>query len=363
MASTSALKKDIVLVGGGGAGMILARALVGRLDTTRYTFTLINNRAFTVFLPTSVRMAATEEGHLEDEILLPYDRLLKDIGTLKVGKTVKIEEDAPGKGGRVVLADGETVHYDVLVLAPGTRLESPLDYPDSKEDVLRYIAEWRTKFRDATKIVMGGGGPTNVELAGEIKDLWPEKSVTIVQSRNLPFNDIYADRFRRRIAAECKNLGINFVFNDYLDGHTPTDGVVRTRKGKELPADLVITSHGGFPKTEFIKSLGDDVVTLRGLVRVKPTLEVPGHPGVFCIGDVIDNNERNRLAKYLKHAQIVEPTAAYGGSFETIRISLGKSGGVTYWGVLGGIVVGSWFTGRAQSRHLLAPQARRLMGY
>ena len=97
-----------------------------------------------------------------------------------------------------------------------------------------------------------------------------------------------------------------------------------------------IKSHGGTPNTKFIQSLGEDVVTSRGLVRTNPTLEVVGHSGIFCIGDVVDNNERNRLAKYGKHANVViknifqrlsgkEPTTKYGGAFETIRISLGKA--------------------------------------
>ena len=77
------------------------------------------------------------------------------------------------------------------------------------------------------------------------------------------------------------------------------------------------------------------MLSKHGLVPTNPTLELPGHPGVFCIGDVVDNTERNRLGKYVKHVNTVipnllarlngkEPKKRYGGSIETIAISIGS---------------------------------------
>jgi len=367
-------KLEVVVVGGGGAGTMFVRSLLRKLDPARYTLTLINARPFSVFLPTTIRMAVTEEGKLEDKVILPFDKLLRGVGTLKVGTAVAIEEPAPGKGGHVVLHGGERVHYDALILSPGTRLDNPLDYPNTEEEITRYIDGWRQKFREAEHIVMAGGGPVNVELAGEVKEYWPEKKVTIVQSRELPFNDVYANNFRKQILKECKISGIDFVFKDYLDDAEPKEGYVTTRNGHTIRADLVITAHGGKPNTDFIKSLGEDVVTVHGLVRTNPTLEVPGHPGVFCIGDVVDNPERNRLGKYPRHVNVVvpnilarlkggEPAKKYRGSVETLRVSIGKDRGVTYFGVFGGFVLASWFTRQAQSRDLIISKGLRVMGY
>ena len=64
--------------------------------------------------------------------------------------------------------------------------------------------------------------------------------MTIVQSRNLPFNSIYADKFRRRIAAECEKFGIQFVFNNHLDETVPKEGFIETREGTKIEADLVV---------------------------------------------------------------------------------------------------------------------------
>ena len=77
------------------------------------------------------------------------------------------------------------------------------------------------------------------------------------------------------------------------------------------------------------------MLSKHGLVPTNLTLELPNHPGVFCIGDVVDNTERNRLGKYVKHVNTVipnllarlngkEPKRNYGGSIETIAISIGS---------------------------------------
>ncbi|KZV69586.1 FAD/NAD-P-binding domain-containing protein [Peniophora sp. CONT] len=367
-------KKDIVVVGGGGAGAMFVKEILRKFDRARYTLTLVNARPCYIYLPTTVRMAVTDHGNLEDVVLMPFDRLLGDAGTLVLGTVVAIEKQTPGQGGDVVLRDGTRLHYDALVLAPGTRLENPLDYPDSREDIQKYIGDWRQKIKDAEHIVFSGGGPTSVEIAGEIREYFPDKHTTIVQSRSLPFNNIYRDNFRRRILKESQAFGIEFVLNDYLDETVPKDGHVTTRKGQALRADLVITSHGGHPNTEFIQSLGADVLSKYGFVRTNPTLELPDHPGVFCIGDVIDNPERNRLGKYVKHVNVAvpnvlarlngkEPKKKYTGSIETIAISIGSERGVSYIGILWGICLGSWITSIFQSRHLAIQGGRWVMGY
>lgn len=67
-----------------------------------------------------------------------------------------------------------------------------------------------------------------------------EKKVHVVQSGNLPLNKVYPDHFRRRVQQEIEARGVNFIFDDRLDESAPVDGVVHTRKGKVIPADLVV---------------------------------------------------------------------------------------------------------------------------
>lgn len=155
-------KRSVVVVGGGGAGSNIAGYLSTKLDPAQHSLTLINARPFHVFLPATVRMTVTTEGKLEEQILIPFDRVMsKGIGEFKVGRVVGIEKDERG-GGSVLLEGGEKVWYDVLVLAPGTMYEGPIEYPDTMEATLGQIEAWRMKVLHANTIVLSGGGPVNI---------------------------------------------------------------------------------------------------------------------------------------------------------------------------------------------------------
>lgn len=159
-------RKNIVIVGGGGAGLMLVRALLPRLDMKKHSLTLVNPRPFYVHLPRTVRMAVDESGHPERHVLRSladeFHGMSEDFARLKIGWAVSVEGNDDKKGGYVVLSDGQRVHYDVLVLAPGMRLDDPLAYPDTVDDAKAYIANWRAKFKNANHIVFGGGGPVSV---------------------------------------------------------------------------------------------------------------------------------------------------------------------------------------------------------
>lgn len=84
-----------------------------------------------------------------------------------------VEPNKGSKGGSVVLESGEKLSYDALVLAQGSNWEGPLAYPDDPEQVKEHLSFWRSQFTDATHVVLAGGGAVGIELAGEIKDVWP----------------------------------------------------------------------------------------------------------------------------------------------------------------------------------------------
>lgn len=58
-----------------------------------------------------------------------------------------------------------------------------------------------------------------------------------------------------------------------------------------------VPAFGGRPNTAFIATLGSDVLTSQGFVKVSSTLELPNRPGVFATGDIIDWVEQKQLGK------------------------------------------------------------------
>ena len=77
------------------------------------------------------------------------------------------------------------------------------------------------------------------------------------------------------------------------------------------------------------------MLTPRGFIKVKPTLQLPEFPEIFAAGDAIDWEEQKQAMKAMAHASIVAANVVsfvqdkplkkvYKGSPEMILIPLGK---------------------------------------
>ena len=219
-------RQQVVIVGGGVTGSLLARELSSKLNQKEYELVLIEPRLYAVWLIAGARLVTEEGCHpgLEERALVPYGKLFHDgNGSVKRGRVVSIHSysrrsctntrggdpdcgrvdtsDAHAESekwaeeseysGHVVLEDGENVPYDALILATGSKHSGPIDFPDEPAQCRAHLEHWRTAFREATNIVLVGGGgvaigPCSIpsllvvfqlnsisELAGELKDYYP----------------------------------------------------------------------------------------------------------------------------------------------------------------------------------------------
>lgn len=156
-------RKNVVVVGGGFAGSEIARSLSAKLDPSQYNLILINNRPFSIHSLSAARLTVSDQDHLEDVSLIPYDKLfINGNGSLKVGRVTAINKSVGERGGSVTLASGETVPYYILALAPGSAWSSALAFPDGDDEVLDFIRQWRDKFKKAKHVVLVGGGAIGI---------------------------------------------------------------------------------------------------------------------------------------------------------------------------------------------------------
>ncbi|KAF9471448.1 FAD/NAD(P)-binding domain-containing protein [Pholiota conissans] len=369
----STTPQNIVIVGGGHAGLAAWNALSTTLDATKHNLVLVTPRPYFTYMPAGLRLAVTSEGHLEDTVLMPLGEKFNTGNKKLVIASVTSIVDQNQQGGHIVLDNGEKIEYSILILAPGNKWDGPLNLPNTKAEAVEVLNSWRSRFAKAENIVLVGGGAVGLELAGEIKDLGAEKNVTIVHSQSLYLNDTYPESWRKYVGKQFASRGVTAVLGEYIDDLEIKDGYVTTRSGKKIAADLVVPTRGGGPNTKFVASLGPDVLTTSGTIKVGPTLQLVNHPRIFAAGDVVDWNEQKQAIKAAGHVNVIatnvlvllelskKKPVLYKGAAEMIVITNGKNGGTGYFAVLWGITVGNWLASVLKSKTLMVDKARKAL--
>lgn len=159
----SNLRKNVVVVGGGLAGVALARSLSSSLDFKKYNLLLVDQRSFSIFLIATARATTYDVDDLDNAAFLPYDKIFSNgKGSFLEGTVRAIEKTAGEPGGRIVLDSGVHVHWSVLVIATGSRWEGPLAFGNDREEVMLFIKENRENIKNAKSVLIVGGGAVGI---------------------------------------------------------------------------------------------------------------------------------------------------------------------------------------------------------
>ena len=111
----------------------------------------------------------------------------------------------------VQLIDGQELRYDILVLTTGSRTKAPTVFKGvgSTEQVKADLQAFREQVRAAKTIVIAGGGPTGIELAGEIAfEFGAKKKVHLVgclpNRRHSFYNSTWSTTSDNRLIARSR---------------------------------------------------------------------------------------------------------------------------------------------------------------
>ncbi len=305
MESTHAGRPHVVIVGAGFGGLRAARTL-GRAPVD---VTLIDRNNYHTFLPLLYEVASA--GLAPGEIAQPVRAILHGLRNVRfrMGEVRRID-----LGERLVITDDWALRYDYLVLAAGSttnffglrsveeRALGMKDLDDAtgvRNHILRsferatLIEEDPERERLMTMVVIGGG-PTGVELAGALAELkrhvlprdYPELNlmkarVVLLEATNgllaaLP------EGLQHKANEQLRRLGVEVRFGAAVSEVAPL-GVVLS-SGETIPAANVIWV-AGVRGAQLAQRLSLELGP-SGRVRVLPTLQVPGHPETYVVGDL-----------------------------------------------------------------------------
>ncbi|WP_128374507.1 NAD(P)/FAD-dependent oxidoreductase [Streptomyces cavernae] len=361
---------DVVVIGGGYAGARLARKLD---DLARVT--LVDRKE--VFFHRIASLRASVNGEWTTAPLIPYDRLLRN-GRRVVGKVVLIDT----RDRQVVLATGERIPYDVVVLATGADYPEPARFSGTTPDeATKSFRQHQEGIAASDHILVVGGGPSGVELSAEIRLARPDARVTLAHSGKSLLHSTGSARAGRLARSWLEARGVDVRLDSFMSPGSDF-GTYRDAHGTVIEADLSFWATGTTPNTLWLRLAGHgDWLNAAGHVRVDRMLRVRGQSDVYAIGDVNDvsepkispaamsqadtaaHNIRTHLQRHGRHRR--DPRVYRPLHRNPLAVPFGPDSGVTVIPTPGGppVVLGGRATAAVKAKTLFTPYMKRQLGY
>ena len=191
----------------------------------------------------------------------------------------------------LTLSDGETLAYDKLLIATGTRVRK-LDLPGAELDnifYLRAISDTlaiREQVRDGAKMVIVGGGYIGLEVAAVGAKLGCE--VTVLEGLDRVMNRVVSPEVSEFYTEEHEKAGVKILTGVGVTGYEGANGKVThvvTADGAKHEADLVVVGVGVIPNFELAEEAGiacDNGIVVDEFARTSDS-------DIFAAGDVTNH--------------------------------------------------------------------------
>lgn len=359
----------VVVVGGGYAGIVVARELDDVADVT-----LVEPRS--EFVHATAALRAAVDVAWEPNVFLSYDHLLTN-GRVVHDRARRITPRS------VHLTSTDVLEADHVVIATGTSYPFPAKFIESEGWVARArLGRLREALATSSHALLVGAGPVGLELAGELHHAYPDMKITIVEQaeRILPSPELM-EPLRESLRTQLEDAGVRFVLGARLGYLPPVDVgihqpfVVETTTGEKIEADIWFRAYGNRAESDALDGTLAAVRRGDGSIRVDGHLRVAGHGTVWAVGDVTDVKESKRAQHAIAHARVVaanlrsvlageEPTVLYRPEPEIVVIPLGPEGGASQVMKRDGsrTVLDAHETSRIKGQDLMVGPLKELLG-
>lgn len=298
------MREKIVIIGGGFAGLQLARHLNNQ---GKYKVMVIDKMNHHMFQPLFYQVAT---GRIEpSNISFPFRKIFQRSKNIQFRMT-EVKKIIPSEN-KIIGGDG-VFTYDKLVIATGCRTnffgnqkmqELALGMKNTQEAITirnhilmtfeKMIIERKSSDDGNWNLVIVGSGPTGVELAGAFSEMktsilprdyprmnFSDLNIVLISAGDKPLEAMSQES---QDAAEVylKQLGVKFLKNERV---TDYDGeVINMQSGNSIPTNNVIWAAGvtGNSIDDFNK---ENLVRNRYIVNRYN--QVKGFDNIFAIGDI-----------------------------------------------------------------------------
>ena len=298
-------KPRVLMIGAGFAGLYATKALKG----AALEVLMVDQNNYHTFQPLlyQVATAGLETGDIAQQVRDVFRR--QDNFHFRQGTVVGVDWDA----AEVLLADGERVRYDYLILGAGAvyndfgvpgvvehsfMLKSLTEAANIRGHVLaqfeRASAHPELITQGVLNFVIVGAGPTGVEMAGALVELfdhaltkdYPDLDLSQAKVILLEMTDKvlgpYSERSQKYTADVLRRRGVDIRLNTTVA--EVRDHEVELKSGETLPTETLIWA-AGIRASPLVDALGLELD--KGYrVKVNGDLSVPGKPNVFVAGDM-----------------------------------------------------------------------------
>ncbi|OJH45714.1 pyridine nucleotide-disulfide oxidoreductase [Paracoccus sp. SM22M-07] len=297
-------RSEVVIIGAGFAGLEVAK----QLGSAGIATTIIDRRNHHLFQPLLYQVATAALS--ATDVAVPIRRILRRHASVKVIYDEVFRIDAVAQ--RIDLCSGDTIGFRHLVLASGATHgyfghdEWAQWAPGLKtiEDARHIRSQLLLTFEQAERttdpaerqrlmtIAIIGGGPTGVELAGAIAELSrhtllhdfrsidPASTRVMLVEAGPRLLSGFSEEMSAYAVDRLTRLGVTVRHGEAVEDIGP-DTI--TIAGTCQPVGVVIWA-AGVTASPLARQIG--ATDAAGRIRVDPTLQVQGHPGIFAIGDV-----------------------------------------------------------------------------
>lgn len=249
--------QHLVIIGNGIAGITLAQQL--RRRSCQCRITIISAESPLHFSRTALMYVYM--GHMRFQDLIPYADWYFREQKLDLVHDYVTKVDTDKK--QLTLQKGESIQYDTLVLATGSR-PAYFNWPGQELPgvqglvTLQDLELMEQNTKDIREAVVVGGGLIGIEMAEMLK------------SRNIRVCMLVRDKFywqsvlpqeeAQLVTDHIRSHGIELMLQEELQEILPGESgrvrAIRTKSGKELPCQFVGITTGVEPNVAFLKDSG-----------------------------------------------------------------------------------------------------------